>query len=107
MTEGQGLEGVPGAEIVRSVFAHEDHVFVPDAVHAFAVEARFDGVDDARDIGIGIEVLAEFLRAFMDIEEEADAVAGAVAEVALGLPEGVAGQDVQVAAAGAHRERCA
>lgn len=57
------------------------------AVHAFPVNTRFIGRYHSRKKRLGIEVVPDFLRAFMDIQEKAYSVSCAVPEISLVFPE--------------------
>ena len=70
---------------------------MPHSVLALAVEAGFVGCYHSGEQGLAVEVLPDLVRAFVNSKEEAYAVAGAVAKVALGLPERAASNGVQLA----------
>ena len=86
MAQGEGLETQPGAKFVIPGRTDQEHVLVPDSVHALAVDAGLVGKDHTGLQGDTVEILPQFLRTFVIVEEEAHAVTGSVAEVALGLP---------------------
>ena len=58
-----------------------------DAMHTFPVNTRFIGRYHPREKRLGIEVVPDFLRAFMDIQEKAYSVSCAVPEITLVFPE--------------------
>ena len=86
----------------------EQFIFQPDAVLPGDVEAGFVGGDHAGDKGhrrIGFPRFpAEAVGSLVDVQEMAHAVSGSVEEVQSLLPEGLAGQDVQVMAICAFRK---
>ena len=59
---------------------------MPYAVHALAIDAGLVGANHAGEERLRVEVLADVLRPLVNVEVEAHAVAGAVAEVAAGFP---------------------
>ena len=106
---GEGLEAVPGGLGfgVGIVFRREgfDHVevFNADAAPAGFVVARFDAGDHAGFQGFA-DSFADAVWPFVDVEECANAVASAVAVVEASVPEGGAGDAVELCARGAFGE---
>lgn len=106
MTERKCLETKPGAELIVSQFLDQDKILVPHTVHTFPVDARLVGTDHPGKQGLGIEILPDILRALVNSEEKTHSVAGTVAEIAPGLPEGFPGQGIYLATCRATRENC-
>lgn len=104
MTECQVLETSPGAEIIGPGINAQDETFMPDPVHALAVQARFVGSYHSREERDLIEIVADFLGTFVDIEEETDSVAGPVAVVSVVLPERTPRSIVYLASGSTGRE---
>ena len=104
MAQGQGLETKPGAKFVITHTAHQKKVFVTHAVHSLTVDTGFVGEDHTGQEGVGVEILAYVLRALVDAQEEAHAVAGSVAEVTARPPQRLTRQGVYLAARGSSRE---
>ena len=70
---------------------------MPHSVQALAVEAGLVGGNHSGEQGLAIEVLPDLVGPFVNPQKKAYAVAGAVAEVALGLPQRAARNGVQLA----------
>ena len=105
MAERERLKAQERAKLVVPHGTNHHQVLMADAVHAFAVEAGLVGDNHAGLQGLGVEVLAHILRAFVRRKEEAHAVAGTVTKVALGPPERFAGQGVYLASGRSAREQ--
>ena len=97
--EGDGLELQVTAEQAFACRNGEDEVLRADAVAAGLINARFVAGDHAWAQGDGVLVHADALRAFVHVEEMAYAVSRAVQEVHAVLPDGHAGQHVELGAA--------
>ena len=106
MAECKGLEAKPGAELIVSQFLDQDKILVPHTVHTFPVDARLVGTDHPGKQGLGIEILPDVLRSFVNSEEKTHSVAGTVAEIAPGLPEGFPGHGVYLTTGSTAREDC-
>ena len=77
---------------------------MPYTVHALAVDAGLVGTDHSGKQRLGVEVLADVMRAFVDVEEKAYAVPCTVAKVAPGFPQGFTCKAIYLAAGGTARE---
>ena len=86
VTACQGLKREPVTEFGLAGLAAENNVFMPDAVAAFAVEARLIGCDHSRKQRLGIGLITNTLRAFVNAEIVAYAVTGALTKIASSLP---------------------
>ena len=83
VAERQVLETQPRTEFIGTGIHAEEQALVPDAVHTFPVNTRFIGRYHPREKRLGIEIVPDFLRAFMDIQEKAYSMSGAVPEITL------------------------
>ena len=86
MTESQCLEPAPLAEIVRSAIDAKYQVLVADAILTLAVYSWLVGSYHTRNQWLAVEVLADILRTFVDVEIESYSVTGPMAEIALRGP---------------------
>lgn len=104
--EGQGLEAQEGAEVRLALFHAQDQVFQADAEVPVEVDAGFIRGDHAGGQGgfFAQGAPADALGPLMDAQQITDAVAGAVVEVQTQVPQGLAGQVVQVQAGAAGAE---
>ena len=102
--EGDGLELQVAAKQPFARRHGEYEVLRADAVTAGLIDARLVAGDHARAQGDGVLVHADALRPFVDVEEVAYAVSRAVQEVHAVLPDGHAGQYVELGAARAFGE---
>src|SRR5690606_2545614 len=88
---------------------HEHQILYPDAVFAGLVIAGLVREDHAGEQfllrpGLPAARLGDALRPFVNGEEAADSVAGAVRVIEPGLPQELARQGIELRAAGARRE---
>ena len=104
VTEGYGLETKPVAKFIALILNAEDKALVAHTVHTLAIDARLIRSDHSRGNRYALEVLAYVLRPFVNSEEEADAVTGAVTVIAAHMPERNPGERVKLAACGSPRE---
>ena len=103
--QGQRLElEVAAVGAVDLGLPHRDQVLDADAVGVGLVVARLVADDHAGLQGDVVGHLGDALRALVDREIGADAVAGAVVVVEPGLPQRIARQRVELRARGAGRE---
>ena len=87
VAERQVLETQPRTEFIGTGIHAEEQALVPDAVHTFPVNTRFIGRYHPREKRLGIEVVPDFLRSFVDIQEKAYSVSCAVPEISLVFPK--------------------
>ena len=102
--ERHGLETVEFAELGLHGFDTEHQILAADAVDVGAVETGLVGCQHARTEGEGAEVKSHFLRAFVDIEEMADAVACAVEVAQAVFPQELTRDDVDLCSVSAFGE---
>lgn len=100
MAESQGLEAAPLAEIVPTGIDTKHQILVADAVLALTVYSRLVGSNHSRNQRLAVEILPDVLRPFVDVEIESHPMARSVAEIALGSPEWLASQCINLAASG-------
>ena len=81
VAERQVLETQPRTEFIGTGIHAEEQALVSYAVHAFPVNTRFIGRYHPREKRLGIEVVHEYLREVMDIQEEAYGMSCAVPEI--------------------------
>ena len=98
---GEVLEVHELAELVLDTLPAEQFALDADAVSILDVEPRLVGRDHALFENAALAALrrltpAEAVRAFVDVQDVADAVAGAVLIVQIGLPQRLAGENVEI-----------
>ena len=86
MAQGQRLEPQPPSEIVLTGIHAESEILMPDTVAAFPVYSRLNRSDHPRQQSLLVEILADVLRPFMDIEIKSHSMPGPMAEITLGVP---------------------
>lgn len=86
MTKGQRLETKPASEVILTGVNTEKNILMPNTMTAFPVYSRFIGSDHSRQNSLTVEILTDFLRAFVDVEVETHSVASPVTEIPLGVP---------------------
>lgn len=87
VAERQVLKTQPRTEFIGTGIHAEEQALVSDAMHTFPVNTRFIGRYHPREKRLGIEIVPDFLRAFMDIQEKTYSVSCAVPEITLVFPE--------------------
>lgn len=104
MAAGQGLERKPVTEFGCTGLTAEDNVLMTDAVHAFTIKSRLVGGDHARQERLGIILITDALRPFVNTKVVAYTVTGAVTEVASSLPERHSGNGVYLTSCSSARK---
>ena len=106
MTQGQGLETEPAAEIILTCIHTEDQVLMAHTMPSFAVDSRLVGSDHSREKSLFVEILPDVLRSFVDIQVETYSVSGPMTEITLRIPQRGPCKGIQLTTRSPFRKYC-
>ena len=87
MAKRQVFEAPPRTELIGSCICAKEQVLMTDSMHTLTIQSGFVGRYHARKQRLGIEIMSDFLRALMDIQEKTYAVTCSVTEISLEFPK--------------------